>query len=162
MLSNLICSVCQTLYPASALECPVCRTPKEPVTEILSLPTLNLSPFNAGTTTFNSGHMLRVHVLGTGKNLDINFDKYLVLGRKAYEGDTTLDFANLTPHDTGISRRHARLIRYPFSLLCEDLGSTNGTFLNGEPLLKHHPVLIRDGDEVTLGLLRLVVNFISA
>ncbi|MBN1954753.1 MAG: FHA domain-containing protein [Anaerolineae bacterium] len=48
-----------------------------------------------------------------------------------------------------VSRVHARIRRAGQQLLVEDLGSTNGTFLNGERVLA--PVDLRDGDQITVG-----------
>jgi len=48
-----------------------------------------------------------------------------------------------------VSRRHARLIRNGDAYLLEDLGSTNGTFVNGRRLIG--PILLQPGDEVKLG-----------
>ena len=48
-----------------------------------------------------------------------------------------------------VSRRHARLIRNGDTYLLEDLGSTNGTFVNGRRLVG--PILLQPGDEVKLG-----------
>jgi pSer/pThr/pTyr-binding forkhead associated (FHA) protein len=48
-----------------------------------------------------------------------------------------------------ISREHARIRREGRKLFLEDLGSTNGTFLNDERV--QAPVTLRDGDRITLG-----------
>ena len=50
--------------------------------------------------------------------------------------------------DVLVSRRHARLIRFEQSLILEDFGSTNGTYLNGR-LIRTSPV--REGDVITIG-----------
>ena len=50
--------------------------------------------------------------------------------------------------DVLVSRRHARLLRFDSSLVLEDLGSTNGTYLNGK-LIRTAPV--REGDVITIG-----------
>ncbi len=47
------------------------------------------------------------------------------------------------------SREHARIRREGRRSLLEDLGSTNGTFLNGERL--NGPISLRDGDQITVG-----------
>ena len=47
-----------------------------------------------------------------------------------------------------VSRDHARVFKEGRRYLLEDLGSANGTYLNGERILQ--PVQIRDGDQVTL------------
>ncbi len=48
-----------------------------------------------------------------------------------------------------VSRHHARLIRYEDTFLLEDLGSTNGTFVNGQRVSA--PYALRPGDEIALG-----------
>lgn len=51
--------------------------------------------------------------------------------------------------DADVSRRHARLVQQGEGYLLEDLGSTNGTFVNGERLTA--PQALRPGDSVRLG-----------
>ena len=48
-----------------------------------------------------------------------------------------------------ISARHAQLTRRPDGLLLEDLGSSNGTYVNGQRITR--PVMIRAGDVIGLG-----------
>jgi pSer/pThr/pTyr-binding forkhead associated (FHA) protein len=48
-----------------------------------------------------------------------------------------------------VSREHARLRREGWRVILEDLGSTNGTFLNDERVL--HPVELRDEDRIRIG-----------
>jgi pSer/pThr/pTyr-binding forkhead associated (FHA) protein len=48
-----------------------------------------------------------------------------------------------------ISREHARLRREGWRVILEDLGSTNGTFLNDERVL--NPVELRDEDRIRVG-----------
>ncbi len=54
--------------------------------------------------------------------------------------------------DAKVSRRHARIIRRNGSYLIEDLGSTNGTFINrGRRLLPGVPQDLKEGDEIIVG-----------
>jgi hypothetical protein len=54
--------------------------------------------------------------------------------------------------DAKVSRRHARIIRRGTSYLIEDLGSTNGTFINrGRRLLPGVPQDLKEGDEIIVG-----------
>jgi pSer/pThr/pTyr-binding forkhead associated (FHA) protein len=51
--------------------------------------------------------------------------------------------------DTQVSRRHARLTAQGGEATVEDLGSTNGTFVNEQPI--HSPRTLRPGDRVRIG-----------
>ena len=57
--------------------------------------------------------------------------------------------------DKGVSRRHAKLSIAPGGLLLEDLGSTNGTFVNGERIASQR---LQDGDRVTVGRVSFTVH----
>jgi pilus assembly protein CpaF len=52
-------------------------------------------------------------------------------------------------NDAEVSRRHARLNFQGGKFVLEDLGSTNGTFVNGQRLAG--PVVLKPGDVVSLG-----------
>jgi len=51
--------------------------------------------------------------------------------------------------DQTVSSRHARLSYHQNQWWLEDMASTNGTYLNGEPVTA--PVVITHGDEIRLG-----------
>ena len=54
--------------------------------------------------------------------------------------------------DAKVSRKHAKIYRSNGSYFIEDLGSTNGTYVNrGRRLLPGTPQQISDGDEVIVG-----------
>lgn len=57
--------------------------------------------------------------------------------------------ADMTISDPEISRRHARLTQQSGALVLEDLGSTNGTFVNGQRLAG--PRVLHPGDVIQLG-----------
>jgi len=52
-------------------------------------------------------------------------------------------------NDPEISRRHSRLFTQGNTFVLEDLGSTNGTFVNGQRLMG--PNMLRPGDVITFG-----------
>ena len=55
--------------------------------------------------------------------------------------------------DPNVSRRHAELRRAGDSVLVTDLGSTNGTRVNGSPVREHY---LTSGDEISVGSTTLV------
>lgn len=59
-------------------------------------------------------------------------------------------------HDTEVSRRHAVLRAGPGGLVIEDLGSSNGTFVNDQRISSSTP--LRTGDVVMLGQTRFDVE----
>lgn len=56
--------------------------------------------------------------------------------------------------DQQVSRLHAVVERYPAGWSIRDVGSSNGTFVNGERLLSEHR--LRNGDELRIGGTRIV------
>ena len=63
--------------------------------------------------------------------------------------------------DSKVSRKHARIVRRNGAYFLEDLGSTNGTFVNrGRRLLPGTPQVLNTGDEIIVGktFLRFYVN----
>jgi pSer/pThr/pTyr-binding forkhead associated (FHA) protein len=75
-------------------------------------------------------------------------DEGLVVGRAEAEAGKLGD-------DPELSRRHARFFRQDDRVLVEDLGSRNGTFVNGARI--GGPTVLRSGDEVSLGATTLAV-----
>jgi pSer/pThr/pTyr-binding forkhead associated (FHA) protein len=69
-----------------------------------------------------------------------------ILGR---HGDVALD-------DGRVSRKHAQIVSDGESFTLEDLGSTNGTTVNGEPVTGE-PRQLAEGDRISLGGLELVL-----
>src|SRR5262249_56457817 len=63
--------------------------------------------------------------------------------------DPRCDLA-LDPADQGVSWRHARIDLTPEGPVLQDLGSTNGTFLNDHRT--QGPVALRPGDVIGLGV----------
>jgi len=56
--------------------------------------------------------------------------------------------ATVRLNDDGISRRHCRVLSIGGQVIIEDLGSANGTLVNGE-MVQHHA--LKEGDKIRLG-----------
>jgi two-component system cell cycle response regulator len=80
-------------------------------------------------TGANAGEMLRVEADET------------VLGRSPS--------ANLRINDDGVSRKHARVVQANDGVVIHDMGSANGTLVNGEMVVD--PVTLKDGDKIQIG-----------
>lgn len=56
--------------------------------------------------------------------------------------------AQVRLNDDGISRRHCRILQIGGEVIIEDLGSANGTLVNGT-MIQHH--VLQEGDKIRLG-----------
>ena len=56
--------------------------------------------------------------------------------------------SDVVVEDAGVSRQHARIRRTESGFVLTDLGSTNGTMVNGEPIQEH---VLEHGDRITIG-----------
>jgi predicted component of type VI protein secretion system len=56
---------------------------------------------------------------------------------------------NIPINDAEVSRKHAKLILQSSAYVIQDLGSTNGTFINGQRITASQ--VLKPGDKVTLG-----------
>jgi DNA-binding winged helix-turn-helix (wHTH) protein len=68
--------------------------------------------------------------------------------------------ARLCMNSSQVSRRHARIIAGQTDAYLEDLGSKNGTSVNGRAV--EGRVLLRDGDRIILGDALVTIRFIAA
>src|SRR5450755_2181920 len=76
-----------------------------------------------------------------GSTIDIPLDQERVtIGRRA---DNDVCLPNLA-----VSGEHAAVVTILADSFLEDLGSTNGTLVNGSPISKH---LLRDSDQIDVG-----------
>lgn len=61
-----------------------------------------------------------------------------------------IPFGGAAP-DLGVSRHQARIVRTGDTFSITDVGSTNGTFVNGRALEYNQPVELHDGDSIAFG-----------
>jgi hypothetical protein len=89
------------------------------------------------------GGFLAEVVLTDGRRIQIGAEP-LVIGR--------LPECGIVLADTNVSRRHAEFRRAGDTVVLTDLGSTNGTRVNGAPIRER---VLASGDEVSVGSTRL-------
>lgn len=86
----------------------------------------------------------------------------MVIGRSANGAlPPDIDLAGSNAADLGVSRLHLAMRYEPkdHALLIYDLGSSNGSYVNGQKLQPKELRLLRSGDELRLGRLVLRVKF---
>ena len=98
-------------------------------------------------------------MIESGQILPLADRTEFTLGRSA-EGQPIVPDVDLTPHNAyanGVSRLHAALKLVKNQIVIVDLGSSNGTYLNGTRLSPYIEVPVAHGDIVYLGKLRVQV-----
>jgi CheY-like chemotaxis protein len=106
--------------------------------------------------------VIELRVIGTPDIIRAPVAERITFGR----GDANQNIQpeiDLGPYDgqrKGVSRKHARLIMRDNRLVIEDLGSSNGTYVNGQHIGVLSPLRVRDGDHIKLGSLSLQLHFV--
>src|SRR5437868_12802597 len=76
---------------------------------------------------------------------------------KAFIGRSTDNDIALPDNEKRVSSKHARLERQGALLQITDLGSTNGTFVNGRKIEVNSATDLKDGDKISIGFYSLLV-----
>lgn len=66
---------------------------------------------------------------------------------------------NLRVNNKAISRKHLQITRYGENFFLEDMGSTNGTFVNGQRIEAGERIKIKDGQEIILANKKYLIRF---
>jgi hypothetical protein len=77
-----------------------------------------------------------------------------VFGSRSGDAEGKIEFSN------AVSRRHCKVTQVDGQNYIVDLGSSNGTSVNGKKLEKDKPVALRDGDRVKLANVELTAKSI--
>jgi pSer/pThr/pTyr-binding forkhead associated (FHA) protein len=83
----------------------------------------------------------------------------VTLGRVS-EGQPVVPDIDLTPYkayEDGVSRMHASIRIIEDQVLITDLGSANGTRVNGMQITSHIPYPVKHGDILTLGKFKIQI-----
>jgi hypothetical protein len=114
-----------------------------------------------GTARFGQDASIIIHIRDASEPIVLQPAKQMMLGR-ADSNSTQLPDLDLTPYgalEKGVSRIHAAIHRSDDTLTLVDMGSVNGTHLNGQRLIPDQPRVLRDGDEIRLGKLVAHIYF---
>jgi CheY-like chemotaxis protein len=106
--------------------------------------------------------VLKLRVVGTSSILNVSAgQRSTTLGRGSANGDIQpdIDLSPFNAFKNGVSRQHASISATRDFVLLTDLGSSNGTYINGMRLTAHQAVPLKHGDTVMLGDLQLQLLF---
>jgi len=98
-----------------------------------------------------------VQILSTGEQIPLPGGGEFTLGRVG-GNQPVLPNIDLTPfraYETGVSRLHATILLEKEKVEIVDLGSANGTQVNGQRIAAHDPYPLKDGDILSLGKLEV-------
>ncbi|MDZ4768516.1 MAG: FHA domain-containing protein [Chloroflexota bacterium] len=175
---GIACPKCGHLNRAGALKCEVCGTVLDGDTSGLgtkqfdkatrdaALGSTDTSELvsaidSAGSSVFTEDMVLRLEIEGATTPILLFPKKETVIGRRD-PGTSSMPDVDLTTYAgyrMGVSRRHAIIRLRNSEIEIFDLGSSNGTAVNGGKLQPHQPHPLKDGDELSLGKMTLRVLF---
>ena len=151
----IICPQCTHLNPEGTLFCEECG---EPFVVVSSVETVAIKRDSADQTPDS----ITIEIQGHSRQFTVSMmESPVILGRADY-GANFIPEIELTPFNAvalGVSRRHALISWGAMGVTVEDLGSYNGTFVNGRRLAPNERYTLQDNDEITLGNLVLYVRF---
>jgi hypothetical protein len=100
-----------------------------------------------------------LHLLDTGQVLPLSVRNEFTIGRIS-EGQPIMPDVDLSPYQAyaaGVSRLHGVIKRDGGRIIFIDLGSANGTYINGKRLTPNAEQVLNHGDIIALGKLKLQI-----
>lgn len=159
--SYIVCPICNYRNAPNAKLCLKCQS-------VLQLETRKIEQDNdlVGTPKWGSkttGRKLYLHIHGSNESLEIELSDGVKVFMGRYDARAgikpEIDLSNYGAAQKGVSRQHAQLVYENESLKILDQDSSNFTYLNGQRLPPHQARILRDGDEIRLGALMIIVQF---
>ncbi len=120
-----------------------------------------VSAVQAVNDLFDDNMLLRLEVMDSPDELVVDPRRETVIGRRdpATGIAPDIDLTAFSGYKLGVSRKHAVLRVRSRRLEIVDLGSSNGTIVNGVRILSHEPQPLHDGDQLSIGKLTIRVHF---
>jgi serine/threonine-protein kinase len=98
---------------------------------------------------------VRLKLIAAGQDILRPVRSELVIGRAHKDSMPDIDLGPYGGSQAGVSRRHNRLLRQGDHWFVEDLGSTNGTFVNGVKVAFQQRAAVKPGDIIRVGQIEL-------
>lgn len=158
------CSYCGYFCHPHDSVCPECgnslEIPTIAVTKVLETPPSTLPVERQGQVVFEHHTHAILEFLPSGLCMPAWLEKPLILGRgPSTDKIQVLDLTELNAIKHGVSRRHCEIHRHGNRMILADIGSRNGTYLNGKLLAPFHEHVVSHGDRLIMGTLHLNIFF---
>jgi len=116
------------------------------------------SPLVKGTGPLS----IRLKIGDQERKVEASLEKAIHMGRLDPASDVfpEIDLTKDNGLEKGVSRRHARILKREGTVVVEDLGSINGTFINGKRLAPYLPEVLHQGDQLQLGKLLIEIELL--
>lgn len=163
----IICSNCQYKNVSGAVFCAECGAQLDGVETLVTQAItdeqiedeLKKRAARPEPVSAPSNSWISLHLMDSGKILPLASRNEFTLGRLS-EGQPIMPDIDLTPYQayaSGVSRLHAVVKRDNNRVAVMDLGSSNGTYVNGRRLNPHTEETLSHGDIVALGKLKIQI-----
>ena len=164
----IICSNCKHTNMDGALFCAECGSQLAGKDSLITQ-TINTQKFERANEQRPKNDMYQsfdgadawgsLHLLDTGQVLPLSTRNEFTMGRIS-EGQPIMPDIDLSPYQAyaaGVSRLHAVIKRDGNNIVFIDLGSANGTYINGKRLTPNVEQVLNHGDIIALGKLKLQI-----
>jgi hypothetical protein len=164
----IVCPNCQQKEPSGALFCTNCgaqlveaakpttqNIPHIPTDRLGDRPATDRLPYMPPPSSLEAA--ISLYLMDSGQLIPLTGREEFTLGR-ASEGQPILPDIDLTPYrayEHGVSRMHLCLKTGGDKMSATDLGSVNGTRINGQKIPTQTPTPVSNGDIITLGKLKI-------
>ncbi len=154
---TLFCTECGVYLPAGG----ALRTSPLATDELPGSRATTWGKMPAGAEAGRENRSLTLEVVDSGRQAQLPATSEILLGRldAAHGIFPDLDLTADGGLGRGVSRRHAKIVQRSGEFFVEDVGSANGTFLNGQRLTPYLPYPLHSGDEVQLGRVKLSITW---
>jgi hypothetical protein len=163
----IVCSTCKHANMAGAMFCAECGAQlvgkDSLITQTITTDNFKRASMGSADDGYQpfdgSDAWGSIHLLDTGQVLPLSSRNEFTMGRIS-EGQPIMPDIDLSPYQAyaaGVSRLHAIIKRDGERLIFMDLGSANGTYVNGKRLNPNVEQLIHHGDIVALGKMKIQV-----
>ena len=163
----MVCQRCKASLYVGTLFCPECGqlVSSDASAPTIALPQEELDSIRTQTAPMSQPAVLTrqdsiaLRVVGSTVSIPLVGQQDYILGRA--EGTQAIlpdiDLNRFGAHEKGVSRLHCHLKFQNDQMVVVDLGSANGTYLNGTRLTPDQAVLLSENDTLTLGSMKVQV-----